>query len=84
MENHSGVADRTDFSVDSAVARVKGKHHDGDVLSWMAYYAVKSGGTASSLVLLGDEDFFYTKNKTEKPHHHIYKRKRKQSKTKSL
>lgn len=23
-------------SVDSAVARVKGKHHDGDVLSWMA------------------------------------------------
>ena len=88
MENHSGVADRTEYpfgiSVDSAVARVKGKHHDGDVLSWMAYYAVKSGGTASSLVLLDDEDFFYTKNKTEKPHHHIYKRKRKQSKTKSL
>ena len=84
MENHSGVADRTDFSVDSAVTRVKGKHHDGDVLSWTVYYAVKSGGTASSLVLLDDEDFFYTKNKTEKPHHHIYKRKRKQSKTKSL
>ena len=38
-------------SVDSAVARVKGKHHDGDVLSWMAFDAVKSGGTASSLVL---------------------------------
>ena len=36
MEDHSGVADRTDFSVDSAVARVKGKHHDGDVLSWTA------------------------------------------------
>ena len=36
-------------SVDSAVARVKGKHHDGDVLSWMAYFAVKSGGTASPL-----------------------------------
>ena len=53
-------------SVDSAVARVKGKHHDGDVLSWMAYYAVKSGGTASSLVLLGDEGFFYTKNKNGK------------------
>ena len=66
MENHSGVADRTDFSVDSAVARVKGKHHDGDVLSWMAYYAVKSGGTASSLVLLDDEDFFYTKNHSGK------------------
>lgn len=70
MENHSGVADRTEYpfgiSVDSAVARVKGKHHDGDVLSWMAYYAVKSGGTASSLVLLGDEDFFYTKNKNGK------------------
>ena len=58
MEDHSGVADRTVFSVDSAVARVKGKHHDGDVLSWMAYYAVKSGGTASSLVLLDDENFF--------------------------
>ena len=66
MENHSGVADRTDFSVDSAVARVKGKHHDGDVLIWMAYYAIKSGGTASSLVLLGDEGFFYTKNKDGK------------------
>ena len=70
MENHSGVADRTEYpfgiSVDSAVARVKGKHHDGDVLSWMAYYAVKSGGTASSLVLLDDEDFFYTKNKNGK------------------
>ena len=24
------------LSVDSAVARVKGKHHDGDVSSWMA------------------------------------------------
>jgi len=36
MEDHSGGADRTDFSVDSAVARVKGKHHDGDVLSWTA------------------------------------------------
>ena len=52
-------------SVDSAVARVKGKHHDGDVLSWTAF-AVKSGGTASSLVLLDDEDFFYTKNKNGK------------------
>ena len=55
MEDHSGVADRTEYpigiSVDSAVARVKGKHHDGDVLSWTVYYAVKSGGTASSLVL---------------------------------
>ena len=66
MEDHSGVADRTVFSVDSAVARVKGKHHDGDVLSWTVYYAVKSGGTASSLVLLGDEGFFYTKNKDGK------------------
>lgn len=70
MENHSGVADRTEYpfgiSVDSAVARVKGKHHDGDVLSWTVYYAVKSGGTASSLVLLGDEGFFYTKNKNGK------------------
>ena len=70
MENHSGVADRTEYPfgipVDSAVARVKGKHHDGDVLSWMAYYAIKSGGTASSLVLLDDEDFFYTKNKNGK------------------
>ena len=78
MEDHSGVADRTDFSVDSAVARVKGKHHDGDVLSWMAYYAIKSGGTASSLVLLDAEDFFYIKITAAKPHHHIYKRKRTQ------
>ncbi len=78
MENHSGVADRTGNSVDSAVARVKGKHHDGDVLSWMAYYAIKSGGTASSLVLLDAEGFFYIKNTAEKPHHHIYKRKRQQ------
>ena len=52
-EDHSGVADRTDFSVDSAVPRVKGKHHDGDVLSWMAYYAIKSGGTANPFVLCG-------------------------------
>ena len=51
MENHSGVAGGTVLSVGSAVARVKGKHHDGDVLSWTVYYAVKSGGTASSLVL---------------------------------
>ena len=76
MEDHSGVADRTDFSVDSAVARVKGKHHDGDVLSWMAYYAIKSGGTASSLVLLDAEDFFYIKITAAKPHHHIYKRQK--------
>jgi len=53
MEDHSGVADRTDLSVDSAVARVKGKHHDGDVLSWTVYYAVKSGGTANPFVLCG-------------------------------
>ena len=46
-------------SVDSAVARVKGKHHDGDVLSWMAYYAVKSGGTANLFVLCGWKGFSY-------------------------
>lgn len=40
-------------SVDSVVARVKGKHHDGDVISWAAFYAVKSGGTASFFVLCG-------------------------------
>ena len=74
MEDHSGVADRTDFSVDSAVARVKGKHHDGDVLSWMAFYAVKSGGTANLFVLCGWKGFFNIKNTAAKPHHHIYKR----------
>lgn len=62
MENHSGVADRTGYSVDSAVARVKGEHHDGDVLSWMALYAIKSGGTASPLVLLDERAFLYLKN----------------------
>lgn len=51
MEDHSGVADRTGNSVDSAVARVKGKHHDGDVIRGRRNYAVNSGGTASSLVL---------------------------------
>ena len=61
MEDHSGVADRTVFSVDSAVARVKGKHHDGDVLSWMAYYAIKSGGTANLFVLCGWKGFFNIK-----------------------
>ena len=74
-------------SVDSAVARVKGKHHDGDVLSWMACYAVKSGGTASSLVLLDVEGFFYTqKTRAEKPHHHNYKSNKstKENKTKNL
>ena len=44
--------------VDSAVARVKGKHHDGDVISWAAFYAVKSGGTASAFVLCGGRCFF--------------------------
>lgn len=63
MEDHSGVADRTDFSVDSAVARVKGKHHDGDVLSWMAFYAIKSGGTAKPFrpVWMNGLFFFYSK-----------------------
>ena len=74
MEDHSGVADRTVFSVDSAVARVKGKHHDGDVLSWTVYYAVKSGGTANLFVLCGWKGFFNIKNTAAKPHHHIYKR----------
>ena len=51
------------LSVDSAVARVKGKHHDGDVLSWMAYNAVKSGGTANLFVLCGWKGFFSIKQK---------------------
>ena len=64
MEDHSGVADRTVFSVDSAVARVKGKHHDGDVLSWTVYYAVKSGGTARTVPALnsGRGIFFAEEN----------------------
>ena len=74
MEDHSGVADRTVLSVDSAVARVKGKHHDGDVLSWTVYYAVKSGGTANLFVLCGWKGFFNIKNTAAKPHHHTYKR----------
>ena len=53
-------------SVDSAVARVKGKHHDGDVLSWTVYYAVKSGGTANLFVLCGWKGFFNRKNKSGK------------------
>ena len=66
-------------SVDSAVARVKGKHHDGDVLSWMAYFAVKSGGTANLFVLCGWKGFsFSPKTKAEKPHHHILLQKKKQ------
>ncbi len=66
-------------SVDSAVARVKGKHHDGDVLSWMAYFAVKSGGTANLFVLCGWKGFsFSLKTKAEKPHHHTILQKRKQ------
>ena len=65
MEDHSGVADRTVLSVDSAVARVKGKHHDGDVLSWTAF-AVKSGGTANLFVLCGWKGFSFYKNKSGK------------------
>ena len=57
-------------SVDSVVARVKGKHHDGDVISWAALYAVKSGGTASSFVLCGGKGFSFWHKKAEKPHHH--------------
>ena len=64
-------------SVDSAVARVKGKHHDGDVLSWTAF-AVKSGGTANLFVLCGWKGFSFYKIKAEKPHHHIFIQKRKQ------
>ena len=52
-------------SVDSAVARVKGKHHDGDVLSWTAF-AVKSGGTANLFVLCGWKGFSFYKNKSGK------------------
>ena len=63
--------------VDSAVARVKGKHHDGDVLSWTAF-AVKSGGTANLFVLCGWKGFSFYKIKAEKPHHHIFIQKRKQ------
>ena len=66
MEDHSGVADRTGNSVDSAVARVKGKHHDGDVLSWTVYYAVKSGGTANLFVLCGWKGFFNRKKQKRK------------------
>ena len=62
-------------SVDSAVARVKGKHHDGDVLSWMAYYAIKSGGTANLFVLCGWKGFFNIRHKSGKSHHHNYRRK---------
>ena len=65
MENHSGVADRTDFSVDSAVARVKGKHHDGDVIKGTVYYAVNSGGTASSLVLSDVRAFFIERRRMQ-------------------
>ncbi len=57
-------------SVDSVVARVKGKHHDGDVISWAALYAVKSGGTASSFVLCGGKGFSFWHKKAENPHHH--------------
>lgn len=67
-------------SVDSAVARVKGKHHDGDVLSWMACFAVKSGGTANLFVLCGWKGFsFFTKNKGGKtaPSYHLTKEKTK-------
>ena len=69
-------------SVDSAVARVKGKHHDGDVLSWTAF-AVKSGGTANLFVLCGWKGFsFFIKTKAEKPHHHIFIQKKRQKCTK--
>ena len=74
MEDHSGVADRTDFSVDSAVARVKGKHHDGDVIKGTVYYAVNSGGTASSLVLSDVRAFFISKNSGKTAPSYLQKR----------
>lgn len=37
VEDHSRVADRTDFQVDSVVSRVKGRHHDGDATKWTAF-----------------------------------------------
>ena len=91
MEDHSGVADRTDFSVDSAVARVKGKHHDGDVLSWMAFYAIKSGGTAKPFrpVWMNGLFLFYSKKAEETaPSYYLQKKirntKEKKKKTKEI
>ena len=52
-------------SVDSAVARVKGKHHDGDVIKGTVYYAVNSGGTASSLVLSDVRAFFIERRRMQ-------------------
>lgn len=83
MENHSGVADRTGYSVDSAVARVKGEHHDGDVLSWMALYAIKSGGTASPLVLLDERAFLYLKNAKITAPSYLQKKNKKNTKEKT-
>lgn len=83
MENHSGVADRTGYSVDSAVARVKGEHHDGDVLSWMALYAIKSGGTASPLVLLDERAFLYLKNAKITAPSYLQKKNKKNTKEKN-
>ena len=53
------------LSVDSAVARVKGKHHDGDVIKGTVYYAVNSGGTASSLVLSDVRAFFIERRRMQ-------------------
>lgn len=64
-------------SVDSAVARVKGKHHDGDVLSWTVNLCRQIRWYREPVrpVWMKGFFFFYSK-KAERPHHHIYERKR--------
>lgn len=50
-ENHSGVAVRTVLLLSRLCrSRVKGKHHDGESISWAAFVPY-SGGTANSFVL---------------------------------
>jgi len=84
MEDHSGVADRTDFSVDSAVARVKGKHHDGDVLSWTAKLCrqIRWYREPFRPVWMNGLFSFYGKKAPETAQSYFYKRQKKSTKEK--